>query len=264
MEKINFNLDDIKNCSANESSFKKGAAYYRENHVGKFSSERVYNQETVGFYLKYSTRVRGTGTSSYETSVSIDNEGDIADFACNCVAFKENHGACKHIAAAMMKIYYSYDLKTVSSRNVVFKENQNQSPVRNYPLEDLIKVYENKIKESVKIEQKEGTVSLTPIINITGKDEIGIEFTIGDKRQYVVKDAYELASCIKHSTLVSYGKNLEFNHELSGFEKESIPLALFLRDEADTYTQVVAKTVSAYSAYTTSGRAFKIFPYSFD
>lgn len=264
MEKINFNIDDIKNCSANDSSFKKGATYYRENHVGKFSSEKVYNEETVGFYQKYTTKVKGSGTSSYDTSVSIDNEGDIADFDCSCPAFKEMQGACKHIAAAMMKIYYSYDLKAVSSRNVIFKENQGESPVRNYPLEDLIKVYENKIKESVKIEQKDGTVSLKPILNITGRDEIGIEFTIGDKRQYVVKDAYELASCIKHSTLVSYGKSLEFNHELSGFEKESLPLAQFLRDEAETYTQVVAKTSGPYSSYTTSGRAFKIFPFSFD
>lgn len=264
MEKINFNLDDIKNCSANDSSFKKGAAYYRENHVGKFSSEKVYNEETVGFYLKYSTKVKGSGTSSYDTSVSIDTEGDIADFGCSCPAFKEKLGACKHVAAAMMKIYYSFDMKSTSSRNVIFKENQSASLIRNFPLEDLIKVYENKIKESVKIEQKDGSVMLKPILSITGKDEIGIEFTIGDKRQYIVKDAYALAGFIKHSTIVSYGKSLEFNHELSSFAKESLPLALFLRDEAETYMQVVAKTSGPYSAYTASGRAFKIFPFSFD
>ena len=265
MEKINFNIEDIKDCAENKTTYKKGVDYFRDNYVGKFSIERIFNEEIVGFYNKYSTKVKGSYYSSYDTSIVIDNEGDIAKYGCSCPAFAENkEGACKHIIASMLKIYHSYDLRTVPYRDVAFRDNLSQKPHHNYPLEDLIRVYENKIKESVKLENKEGAVVLKPILSILGRDSIGIEFTIGDRRQYVVKDAYELANNIKNSTNVSYGKNLEFNHEISGFEKESQPLAVFLRDEAEAYLQVIAKTSSVYNAYSTNGRAFKIFPFSFD
>ena len=167
----------------------------------------------------------------------------------------------------MLKIYHSYYIKAAPYKDIVFKEKANQAITHNYPLEDLINIYENKIKESVKLENwgnSDGSVVLKPIITISGRDSIGIEFTIGDKRQYVVKDAYELANNIKNATNVTYGKSLEFNHEISRFEKSSQPLAIFLRDEAEAYMQVIAKTTSIYNTYNTNGRAFKIFPFTFD
>ncbi|MGB4439072.1 MAG: SNF2 helicase associated domain-containing protein, partial [Sedimentibacter sp.] len=208
--------------------------------------------------------VKGHYYSSYDTSVIIDNEGDIAEFNCNCPAFKDNDGCCKHIVATMLKIYHSYDLKAFSYNDVVFKKKASQIGSHNYPLEDLISTYENKIKESVKNEQKDGSVVLKPILYISNKDSIGIEFTIGIKRNYVVKDAYELANNIKNTNLITYGKSLEFNHEISGFDKSSQPLAAFLRDEAEAYMQVIAKTSSIYNTYNTNGRAFIIFPFTFD
>ena len=264
MEKINFNIDDIKNSAENSVTYNRGLAYYRNNQVGKLSIERIYNEETVGFDYKYSAKIKGHYFSSYNTSIIVDNEGDIVEFDCDCPAFKDNNGGCKHIVALLLKIFHSYDLKLSSYKDVVFKEKTDQLDAHNYPLEDLISIYENKIKESVRIEQKGGSVVLKPIIYISSKDSIGIEFTIGAKRNYVVKDSYELANNIKSTTLVSYGKSLEFNHEISGFEKSSRPLAMFLRDEVEAYLQVIAKTSSIYSTNNTNGRAFKIFPFTFD
>ncbi|MDW5298682.1 MAG: SNF2 helicase associated domain-containing protein [Sedimentibacter sp.] len=264
MEKINFNIDDIKNLTENSITYKRGLAYYRENQVGKLSIEKIYNEEIVGFDNKYSAKVKGHFYSSYDTSVIIDNDGDIAGFNCNCPAFRDNDGCCKHIVATMLKIYHNYDSKVFSYNDVVFKKKSGQISTHNYPLEELISTYENKIKESVKNEQKDGSVILKPIISISSKDSIGIEFTIGVKRNYVVKDAYELANNIKHTNLIKYGKSLEFNHEISGFDKSSQPLAVFLRDEAEAYLQVIAKTSSIFNTYNTNGRIFKILPFAFD
>lgn len=154
--------------------------------------------------------------------------------------------------------------KIISYKDVVFKEQSEKPKQRNYALEDLISSYADIIKESVKTEQKEGTVLLKPIIFISGNEDIGIEFTIGDKRQYVVKDAYELALNIENKTRVIYGKSLEFNHEISGFHINSQALASFLRDEAADIRQIMKKTSGLFSTNNLSGRAFKVMPMSFD
>lgn len=260
MRKINFNINDIKNCAENLITYKRGVEYYNNNMVVKLSADK----DEDACSTKYSALVKGKSYSSYDTTVILNDKGDIADFDCDCPAFLENMGSCKHIVAAMLKIYYNYHPKIISYSDVVFKENKDQPKKRNFPLEDLINIFENKIKESVKAEQMEGSVVLKPLLFLSGKDEIGIEFTIGNKRQYVVKNAYELAENIKNKVNVTYGKGLEFDHDLSGFEKNSKPLALFLRDEAEIYRQIVKKTSGLFNASTLNGRAFRIFSFSID
>ncbi|MGD9569565.1 MAG: SNF2 helicase associated domain-containing protein [Sedimentibacter sp.] len=264
MGKINFNINDIKNCSENIITYKRGVEYFNNSMVVDIRAEKIQVEGEEGYITKYDALVKGKSYSSYDTEVMLDEMGDIVDFNCDCPAFLENMGSCKHIVATMLKIYYSNNPKIISYPDVVFKENKNQPKKRNFPLEDLISVFENKIKESVITEQKEGNVKLKPILFISGKDDIGVEFTIGDKRQYVVKDAYELADNIANKSNVVYGKSLEFNHDLSSFDLSSRPLAVFLRDEAESYKQVVKKTSGLYNASTLNGRAFRIFPFSFD
>lgn len=264
MEKINFNINDIKNCSENSITYKRGVEYYNNNMVVKINTEKVQNKDDDGYSTKYTALIKGKSHSSYDTEVILDEKGDITDFDCDCPAFLENMGGCKHIVATMLKMYYSNNSKIISYNDVVFKENKALPKKRNYPLEDLISVFENKIKESVITEQKDGSVILKPILFVSGKEDIGVEFTIGSNRQYVVKDAYELAENIKNKINVVYGKSLEFNHDLSGFDKDSRALAQFLRDEAESYRQVVKKTSGLFNSSTLNGRAFRIFPYSFD
>ena len=49
MEKINFNIDDIKNCADNLITYKRGLNYYRDNMVGKLSIKRINKEEILGF-----------------------------------------------------------------------------------------------------------------------------------------------------------------------------------------------------------------------
>jgi SNF2 family DNA or RNA helicase len=196
----------------------------------------------------------------------VDDDGDIVDFECDCPAFLENSGGCKHIVATMLKLYHKNDSRQISfvTNLDLLRQNRSQSPIQNYQLEDLISIFENKITESVKSEFNEGSVSLKPIIFISDRESINIEFTIGDTRQYVVKDAYTLANHIKNSTPNKYGKSLDFNHEIAKFEKKSQAIATFLRDEAESYRQIIAKTQGTFHSFNISGRYFKILPFSID
>jgi SNF2 family DNA or RNA helicase len=264
MGKINFNTNDIKSYAENSITYNRGAKYYNENMVVELSRQKIQNKPEDGYTTRYSALVKGKSYSSYNTTVILNDNGDITDFDCDCPTFSENMGSCKHIVAVMLKIYYNSHPKIISYGDIVFKKNINQPKKHNFPLEDLINVFENKIKEKVESDQKKGYVSLKPILVLSGKEDIGIEFKIGSKRHYVVKDAYELAYNIQNKVNVVYGKSLEFDHDLSGFETFSKPLAVFLRDEAETYMQIVKKTSGLFSAGSITGRTFKIFPFSFD
>lgn len=264
MGKINFNINDIKNNAENSITYKRGVEYYNKNMVVKLSSEKIQNEIEYGFNTKYDGLVKGQSYSTYDTSVLLNDRGDIVDFDCDCPAFLENMGSCKHIVATMLKIYYNVHPKIISYNDVVFKENKDQPKKRNIPLEELINAFEYKIKESVISEQKEGSVFLKPILYLASNDDIGVEFTIGNKRQYVVKDAYELAFNIENRVTVSYGKSLEFDHDINGFEKKSRSLAEFLRDETKSYRQIVKKASGMLNASNLSGRAFRIFAHAFD
>jgi len=266
MDKINFNISDIKSCASNPITFARGLDYYNKNQVSHINYKKEYDPELGDQVNIYTTKVKGHYYSSYDISVVIDEVGDILDYECNCPAFLENNDGCKHIIATMLKLYHKQDSRQISFvHNLdLVKQNRTQSSIRNYQLEDLISIFENKITESVKSELIEGSITLKPILFISERDTINMEFTIGDTRQYVVKDAYTLADCIKNNTYVKYGKSLEFNHELTRFEKSSQLIAIFLRDEAEAYRQIIAKTQGTFSAYNISGRYFKILPYSID
>ncbi|MDF2676230.1 MAG: helicase [Bacillota bacterium] len=267
MEKINFNINDIKSCAENTETYNRGLEYYRNNNVGNLTITKHFNQEKMSFDSTYSSKIKGNYVSAYDTSVNLDEDGDVNDFDCNCAAFLENSGSCKHIVSLMLKVFYTYNSKLIAFDDGLFKKNI-KTPDYNYPLVDLISTFEDKIKESVKNEQKEGTAVLNPVIVISDKSSIGIEFTIGadgSKRNYIVKDVYDLASNIKHSNTLTYGKNLEdFKHEISNFEKSSQPLATFLMNESQIYKQVIEKTLGVYNAYNIKGRSFNIFPFSLD
>ena len=266
MEKINVNINDIKSFASDLKTFTKGLDYYNSSHVTSIDIKASYDSTLEEQVNTYTTKVKGNYCSFYDVSIKIDNDGNMLDYECNCPAFLENSGSCKHIVAAMLKIhniYNSQKVKFVSNLDSLM-QNRSQATMRNLPLEDLIKTFESKITESVKNEQRNGTINLEPILFIPEKNAMSIEFKIGDTRKYVVKDAYALGDCIKNSTVVKYGKSLEFNHEISGFEKSSQPLAIFLRDEAETYRQIIAKTQSVFNSYNVGDRYLKILPFSLD
>ncbi len=266
MDKINFNINDIRSFAANGKTFIKGLEYYNSNNVAHIDIDKVY-YETLGEHVNiYTAKVKGSYYSSYETSITIDDDGNVLDFDCNCPAFLEYSGSCKHITAALLKIYHKYNTKKITfiSDLESVKQKRAQASAQNRQLEELINVFETKITNAVKNEKLEGSVSLEPILFISEKDSIGIEFKIGDKRKYVVKDAYLLASYIKNSTFAKYGKNLEFSHKICEFEKESQPLAFFLRDEAEAYRQIIVKTQGVFNSYNINGRYLKILPFSLD
>lgn len=66
-----------------------------------------------------------------------------------------------------------------------------------------------------------------------------LNLSVGEGRLYVVKDLYEFADNMRQGENVSYGKNLEFIHDIHIFEEQSKPMVKFIMDKAVEYTYIL-------------------------
>ncbi len=150
----------------------------------------------------YEGIVTGMSNKSYPVSATIDTQGKVIRASCACDFYLTYEGYCKHILAFLLKI-----------NEITNKKEVNQ-------LSSLLNFY----KKSVSLD-----IQLTPIFHIYG-NEVGIELKIGKDKQYFIKNIPEFFDNIESNFSFKYGKELEFVHTTSAFNKESRNLIEDLKD----------------------------------
>lgn len=101
----------------------------------------------------------------------------------------------------------------------------------------LIQGYKERERLVFEQDKLNGTIELTPQMKISyGK--IHVEFKIGGKKKYVLKNTQVFADSLRRREFFKYGKELEFYHTLEAFTQESRRLAEFLIQEAETRSMV--------------------------
>lgn len=101
----------------------------------------------------------------------------------------------------------------------------------------LIQGYKERERLVFEQDKLNGTIELTPQMKISyGK--IHVEFKIGGKKKYVLKNTQVFADSLRRREFVKYGKELEFYHTLEAFTQEGRRLAEFLIQEAETRSMV--------------------------
>lgn len=196
--------------------YAKGREIFNNEYVNSFGVE---SNEKGDFVVE--AEVEGSGYNSYTVSLSIEkrnNEGLLKRANCECKAVREYPGICKHIVATMLMCNNYFASNSV--KGVVKTSEQIQNIMQHFILKE---------KGQYCMQYGNGDITLSPVIKI-GRERDCLEFRIGRKNMYVVKDIYELADSIKEARRVSYGKNLEFVHYLSAFTRESQPLIQMLID----------------------------------
>ncbi len=96
----------------------------------------------------------------------------------------------------------------------------------------LIKQYKEKERLNLQQNHINGKMELVPLLKIS-YGQIHVEFTIGNKRKYVLKNTQIFADALRRGEFMSYGKELEFYHTLEAFSEKSRPMAEFLLQEAE-------------------------------
>lgn len=195
----------------------------------------------------------------YDTYIDVKN-GEIQSIECTCPDYYNTYGVCKHSLATILTFN---DLQTeemkyideeITQNNIIGKKNQNKYNSFNQMVKTLYNEELNEIDSDLEVELKnKGTIKIEPkIIYDKFSKEMKIEFKIGNKRMYKLKNLADFYKSMANKEFYKYGDKLEFVHTREMFEQESQCLLDFIMK----YAEIIAFTNSnANSNYRYYGKA---------
>lgn len=214
---MNIVKQDIQDMSSSPLEYDKGEVYYEE---GQIEDVKVIEEEG---YLKIIAIMK-----KYEAKAELYNN-KIVWYECNCLDSFRNRGLCKHMIALLLKYYYEV---MPHIKRGIKGERYSQNALDFY--EDLL------VKEQeMEINTPEVPIKIAVRLVKLDIGSFALNLSIGEKRLYVVKDLYEFAEHMKQGEHASYGKNLEFIHDINIFEEDARPMVQFITDKVMEYTSIL-------------------------
>lgn len=207
--------------------------------------------------VRISAFVKGSGAKWYSTWVNIDPYNDtIVEYECECPAYNNYYGMCKHCVALALEYRENQRrMKGADSDSDIWSEESGSGPVKGAK----IKAKRNtspELKTMLTAFGKRGkgyifneyfhNVDLVPIFSADYNGELMVEFKIGAKKLYVVKNIVSVIHAVDTVSEFTYGKNLGFIHDRTAFTENGlfwidtmrdIIKTLFNVDSMDTYSQ---------------------------
>ncbi len=246
------NYSDIKKFASNKAVFSRGENY--------FSSERIISlKSTDNFGLNWESRVIGAN-SVYDVTVGLDKNSNIVDYRChcNCAAFNQFSGACKHIVAVLIK------LRDLQENGSILPEQENsftfqamEAETEKYKDVDIENMLDNLFHEKTKSPNEthcDNTSSIRAVellmddyktleksnynkelleisfeLILTRLDPY-LEYKVGymNKHKYVVKDINFFTTALRRNSIFELGKNLTCDFKKDQFDEKSKKIIDFL------------------------------------
>lgn len=253
-----FSVSDIKEA-AFPATYRRGKELYETGAVCDFSYE-IYMEDDVPM-ADLSAKVRGRQQDFYQVNAVVDEKySDISGCKCNCEAFFNYDGLCKHCVAALISYVNRREVreilrpgrmpgKDLSSTGTgqdseragheAFARMQTPSALKN-----LLNQYSLRAGSAYLIpETLHGKVELEPFFKMD-YNYATLEFKIGTEQKYVLKNISAFLYSLGLNEKVRYGKKLEFYHNEEAFTENTLKLIAFMKQQdADKRRQ------SQYHAY---------------
>ena len=242
---INPNLVEKLCEEAGESRTKKAINYKNSNRVRIL--EAICDNEN-----SFEIRALVYGTQNYRTYIEVKN-GEIEDTNCECLDYYNHYGICKHTLASVLK--YNENYKKVNTVNSFLNSNNNlsKSAFEHRNFRQIVNVFFNEEIENIEDETKikvRGDIKLEPkIFYDKFVNQMQVEFRIGNKKMYKLKDLAEFYTRIIEKEFYKYGEKLEFLHTKDAFEESSKPLLEFLLKYAEIIKYANSNINSNYRYY---------------
>ncbi|MBD5526345.1 MAG: DEAD/DEAH box helicase family protein [Lachnospiraceae bacterium] len=222
--------------------YNRGLELFRQNKVLTFQSE----EQDEEIFIK--AVVQGSGRKKYKVELFYNTfYEDLSECFCDCPAFYNYDGICKHCAAVLLECESRLDLQqtifdyieepgssgqkrrlsnfidTENGRFLPRSHSKETTPV----IKDLLR--RQRIKSTLPLMQDTPyeKVSLEPHFTCSDNNA-SVEFKIGMDTRYVLKDVFDFAKKVESCTEYSYGKKLKFVHTLSAFEPLSQRIVRFI------------------------------------
>ncbi len=251
-----FSVSDIK-AEAYPAAYRRGKELYETGGVSDFTYD-IYLQEKSPM-AELSAKVRGREQDWYQVTAEVDEEyADVARCSCECEAFFNYEGICKHCVAVLLAYVSRRQAKEILNVKLGRKEPEERKlpgvpepvPAMQTPavLKNLLNQYSLRAGTAYLIpETIYGKVELEPHFKLTYGYAV-VEFKIGAEQKYVLKSISSFLHALRQNEKVRYGKKLEFYHNKDAFTEDALLLIHFLeQQEEDKRRQSRAHAYYVYS-----------------
>ena len=249
---VNENIIEELCTDAGSTRTQKAKKYQMQ---GKVAITKLEYEDENNFEL----HAKVFGTDEYDTYVEVKN-GEVNEINCDCPDYYNTYGVCKHSLASVLEFNQNgfQDIQNPSNiqKNITRSNNKNVNEYNSFY--QIVKTLYNEeldeIDSGIDIELKnKGTIKIEPqIIYDKFTREMKIEFKIGNKRMYKIKNLSEFYTRMINREFYKYGDKLEFVHTKEAFEENSQKLLEFIMK----YAEIIAYTnSSANSNYRYYGKA---------
>lgn len=219
-------------------------AYTRGNQVYKRGLVGDFEVENQGGLIIARAWVEGSYDNKYRVELVYDRvEDDFLEYSCECEAFANYQGMCKHCVGTALKLL-EYEQGRIRSGNVAGQMTwRGEKKLRSTDREVLDWIHSQSVKEKSHFFQAEvnGKVELLPILHRQDYYGWKVEFKIGAGQNYVVKNITSLVEAVRQQVQVEYGKKLKFYHQLEVFSPHSQKVLKFLEACVEEEQQVMCQ-----------------------
>jgi hypothetical protein len=241
-------ISDIKE-EAYPATFRKGKELYESGAVKDLTFDIYMNNGMP--MADISARVRGVYRDSYEVKAVVDEEfDDIASINCECDAFYNYEGMCKHCVAVLMAYVYRRQAKDILAVKPQKPDGPSSRPgsfekmTTNSAFKTILNQYSMKADSVYLIpENIRGKVEIEPYFKLN-YNYATVEFKIGIEMKYVLKNISSFLYALERNEKVRYGKKLEFYHHRDAFTKDALRMIDFMEEQERD-----KKRQSLYHAY---------------
>ena len=189
------------------------------------------------------------GKEKYNTFISV-KQGEIDDILCNCPDYERTYGVCKHTLATILELE---TYKKPMNESKINELNNKNTKYTNF--KQIVKTFYNeeieKIdkEETIQIKDK-GTISLEPKILYDPFDnDIKVEFKVGNKRKYKIKNLPEFYERMLNGEEYQYGDKLHFIHKKEVFREDMQELLDFVLKYSEIIHYANSNSNSNYRYY---------------
>lgn len=244
--------------------------YQRGEDLYENGSVKDLKVENGQFCDGIQAKVQGSGNLVYSVRMIYGWELDyIEEYSCECAAYRNYDGMCKHCVAVALGYIDSLENQTIAGRLQSAGEGEilrsavwkpaGRPAGRNLPQTSpaFAKLLQQRVlKRTLPFidSVSYGRVLLEPKLKIA-EEGMALSFSIGtaEGHKYVIKDILSLARALEQNENFSYGKNLTFVHTREAFAEESRALVDFVLDWAKSNKD---RYVQRYSSYSYFDRAY--------
>lgn len=221
---MEFTIAQIRDFAGNDEVFNKGEKLAADNaivslDIDDFSSPEITMiNATILDQKKY-----------HEVNMSIDKDDVIVRaHLCGCSEHGKTSLTCPHCVAVLFRLKEENDKKLLADH-----QDPENTPADTYAI-DVMNAYEEQVVYSTLAMNLKNAIHLEPILEIRKKKIMALTLKVGNAKRYIVKDIALFLDDIRRNIKKSYGKELEFLHNIYSFDEESQNLIAFMvRHEHD-------------------------------